>query len=348
MSHNRALLVVVIAAASLPASAQWLNQKTPGIPRTADGKADLSAPAPRLANGKPDFTGLWRTDDTANAPTGKAMDTLKAQPWAEAIAKKRKEDLLRDSPGILCLPEGPQIDIGVEKIIQTPAMLVLLYEGTLYREIFLDGRSLEKDPNPDWMGYSVGHWEGDTLVVESNGFNDRTWLDSQGHPHTEQLRVTERFRRPDFGHLDLVKTMTDPGALLEPWTVPFKFIYDPDTEPLEYVCNENERDRSHLVGKASDQKGVDVPAALLARYAGTYEYHPPERPDLTVPFELVVENGRLMFTGQGPKQALTPLSQTQFGTPDGVTFDFFRDANGNVTHLIAHIVEGDIKALRKK
>jgi hypothetical protein len=103
--------------------------------------------------------------------------------------------------------------MGVGKVVQTPNLLLMLFEGTLYREIFLDGRELPKDPNPDWMGYSVGHWEGDTLVVGSTGFNDRTWLDGDGHPHTEALHLTERFRRPDFGHLEVVKTMSDPGAL---------------------------------------------------------------------------------------------------------------------------------------
>jgi len=148
----------VIAAFSFSAQAQWLDYKTPGIPRTKDGKADLSAPTPRLANGKPDFSGLWRDDEKAGAAVGKAMDALRPKPWAEAIAKKRKQEIFRDSPSVLCLPPGPQADIGVERIIQTPAMLVLLYDGTLYRQIFLDGRSLERDPNPDWMGYSVGHW----------------------------------------------------------------------------------------------------------------------------------------------------------------------------------------------
>ena len=308
---------------------------------------NLFAPAPRLADGKPDFSGVWRDDPSAGKASGKAMDTLKAQPWAEAAAKKRKEDLFNDSPSVLCLPPGPEVDIGVDKIIQTPGMLVLLYGGTLYRQIFLDGRTLEKDPNPDWMGYSVGHWDGDTLVVESNGYNDRTWLDGAGHPHSEQLRVTERFRRPDFGHLELVKTMTDPGALLEPWTVPFQYEYDPDTEPLEYVCNENERDRGHLVGKASDEKGIAVDPEILAQYAGTYEYHPPDRPDATVPFEIGVEDGHLVMTGDGPKSPLIALSRTQFFA-NGVTFDFVKDGNGAFSSLIAHIVEGDIRAVRKK
>ena len=329
------------------AQAQWLDYKTPGIPRTKDGKADLAAPAPRLANGKPDFSGVWRNDETAGAATGKALETLKAKPWAEAVAKKRREEIYRDAPSVLCVPPGPEIDVGIEKIVQTPGLVVLLYGGTLYRQIFLDGRPLEKDPNPDWMGYSVGHWEGDTLVVESNGFNDRTWLDGLGHPHTEQLRVTERFRRPDFGHIEVVTTMNDPGALEQPWTVPFKYVFDADTEPLEYVCNENERDKGHLVGKASDEKGITVDRAVLAQYAGAFEYHPPDRPELSVPVEFVVEDGQLALTGDGPKTILVALSPTQF-SGNGVTFDFVKGKDGKFDEVIAHIVEGDIKAVRKK
>jgi hypothetical protein len=341
-------MMVVAAAFCLSAQAQWLDYKTPGIPRTADGKANLSAATPRLANGKPDFSGVWRGDPTNAAATGKAMDALKPQPWADAVAKKRKEELFKDSTSILCLPPGPEIDLGVDKVIQTPEMLVLLYGGgTLYRQVFLDGRSLEKDPNPDWMGYSVGHWDGDTLVVESNGYNDRTWLDGLGHPHSEQLRVTERFRRSDFGHLEVVRTMTDPGALLEPWTVPTEYVYDPDSEPLEYVCNENERDRGHLVGKASDEKGIAVDPKILEQYTGRYEYHPPERPEITIPFEIGVEDGHLVMTGGGPKVSLISLSATQFSA-DGVVLDFIKDDKGAATSLIAHIVEGDIKAVRKK
>src|SRR5580698_3440901 len=214
MSGTRFVLTLLCLAGS--GQAQWLNYKTPGIPRTADGKPNLSAPAPRMANGKPDFSGLWRTDNSTSAEVGKAMDAIKPQPWAAALAKKRKEELFKDSPNVLCLPLGPIIDLGLGKVVETPNLMLMLFDGTLYREVFLDGRELPKDPNPDWMGYSVGRWDGDTLVVESSGFNDRTWLDFEGHPHTEALRVTERFRRPDFGHLEMVKTMTDPGASWNP------------------------------------------------------------------------------------------------------------------------------------
>jgi hypothetical protein len=198
------------------------------------------------------------------------------------------------------------------------------------------------------MGYSVGHWEGDTLVVESTGFNDRTWLDGAGHPHTEALRVTERIRRPDFGHLEIRKTIDDPGALMEPWTVPFKQVFDADTEPLEYVCNENERDHRHLVGKASDEKGVAVAHDILSHYVGAYEFKPPDRPDITVVLDISLVGDRLMMAAGGPREELTPVSETDFAAIDGTHLEFFKDSSGAVTHLIGHVVEGDIKAVRKK
>jgi hypothetical protein len=348
--HHGVLAASAMLAASLccpPLQAQWPEHQTPGIPRTPNGKPDLSAPVPRLANGKPDFSGLWRDDTAGGAETSKAMDRLKPQPWAATLAAKRKEDLFRDSYAIQCLPPGPIVNFGVGKVVETPNLLLMLFNATLYREVFLDGRDLPKDPNPDWMGYSAGHWEGDTLVIETAGFNDRSWLDDEGHPHTEALHVTERLRRPDFGHLELTKTMTDPGALLEPWTIPFKYVYDADRDPLEYVCNENERDRQHLIGKFSDVKGVAVDPEVLTSYAGVYELKPPERPDITIPVNIVLDNGQLMLVIDGPKQELTPLSTTQFAAVDGTSVEFFKNASGVVTHLIARTVEGDIKATRK-
>jgi hypothetical protein len=160
------LALVGVGICPIPVAAQWLSYRMPGIPRTADGKPYLSAPLPRTADGKPDLTGVWRTDRSAQEPP-------KLQPWAEAVAKRRMEDLRRDSPEALCLP-GPIPGMGVGKIVQTPGLLLMLYDGTLYREIFLDGRGLPNNPNPDWMGYSVGNWDDETLRVESVGFNDRT------------------------------------------------------------------------------------------------------------------------------------------------------------------------------
>ena len=169
-----ALAELGVCVCAMPVQAQWLSYKTPGIPRTADGNPDLSAPLPRSIDGKPDLTGVWRAELSA-------QESPKLQPWAEEVAKSRMEDLRRDSPEALCLP-GPIANMGVGKIVQTSGLLLMLYDGTLYREIFLDGRELPKDPNPDWIGYSVGRWDKDTLIVETVGFNNRTWLRGDGAP----------------------------------------------------------------------------------------------------------------------------------------------------------------------
>jgi hypothetical protein len=337
--------IVIALASSSPAHAQWLKYKTPNIPRTADGKPDLSAPAPRMADGKPDLSGLWHEDPSGTAATGRAEDSVKPQAWAAALTEKRKETIGRDSPSVLCLPPGPAVDMGVGKIVQTRDLLLMLWDGTLYRQIFLDGRELPEDPNPDWMGYSVGRWEGDTLVITTIGFNDRSWLDDAGHPHTEALRVTERIRRPDFGHLEVVRTLVDPGALKEPWTVPLKLVLNADTEQLEYVCNENERDREHLVGKTTDEKSVPVAPQILARYAGTYEFiEPTSKRVFTLTFSL--DKDHLVFSGLGPTVPLISASETEFSGSD-LTIKFESNGAAAPAYALIETVEGDFKATRK-
>jgi hypothetical protein len=240
----------------VPASAQWLNYPTPGIPRTPDGKPNLAAPAPKAADGKPDLSGLWK------APNGKYLANLAAdlkpeevpfQPWAAALYSERLENLAKDRPTGRCLPHGVPDQMAVAgypfKVFQIPGTVVILYEEmTHFRQIFTDGRALPKDPNPAWLGYSVGHWDRDALVVDTAGFNDQSWLDDPGHPHTEALHVTERFRRKDFGHLEIQITIDDPKAYTKAWTVTENFGLMADTELLENIC-ENEKDVRHLVGK---------------------------------------------------------------------------------------------------
>src|SRR5580693_827540 len=210
-------------ALALPLAAQWLHLPTLGIPRTPDGKPNLAAPAPRTAEGKPDFSGLWeKTADKFYNNIAADLRPGEVQPWAEALYQQRKKDFGKDSMETKCVPFGPAYTTTPYRehtIIQTPAVIVILNNDLTYRRIFMDGRQLEKNPNPTWMGYSVGHWDGDTLVVESNGFNESTWLDSDGHPHTEALRMTERYRRRDFGNLELDVTLSDPAAYTRPWTV---------------------------------------------------------------------------------------------------------------------------------
>jgi hypothetical protein len=326
------ILLLAACISAIPASAQWLHFKTTGVPRTPDGKPDLSAPVPRTADGRPDLTGVWRTELSS-------QESPKVQPWADAVAKARMENLRRDSPEALCLP-GPIANMGVGEIVQTPGLLVMLYSGTLYRQIFLDGRELPSDPNPDWMGYSVGRWEKDTLVVETIGFNNRTWLRGDGVPGSERLHITERIRRPDFGHLEVQANYVDPGVLLAPWEVTAKYVFD-DVQPLEYVCNENERDRVHMIGKASDLRSVKLAPALLAEYAGVY---------LAAPhvYKFAVSGEQLSLSIGPSTYLLTTLSETSFATTNGDRFDFFRDAQGAVAYVIAFTSDGDIKAIRTK
>jgi hypothetical protein len=252
---KRLLLCLIILgtatlAAATPARAQWLNQPAPGVPRAADGKADLSAKAPRTPDGRPDLSGVWQPWGNSSALTRGAA----FQPWAEAVSQERQENFSKDMPRSRCLPFGmPQMLAGPlpVKMIQTPGVLVVLHEGeNTFRQIFLDGRALPRDPQPTWRGYSTGHWEGDDLVVETVGLNGKGWLDFSGHPTTETLRLSERYTRRDFGHLTLQVTFDDPHALVEKWTsMKVEYRLMPDTDLLEEVCLENEKDLVHLVGK---------------------------------------------------------------------------------------------------
>jgi hypothetical protein len=240
-------------------SAQWLNYPTKGIPRTADGKPNLEAPAPRAADGKPDLSGLWEADGQTyffDLAAGLKPEDVVPQPWAKALQQKYEDNLHADDPLAHCLPHGvPRINTNglfPFKIVQTPGLVVILYEQlNQFRQIFMDGRTLAKDLNPTWLGYSTGRWDGDTLVVDSRGFNGKAWLDTQkGHPASEELHVTERFRRKNFGTLDVVATIDDPKAYAKPWTTTTqKMFLQLDTDLLEFICGENEKDAPHMVGK---------------------------------------------------------------------------------------------------
>jgi hypothetical protein len=253
------VVTAIFMVASMPLAAQWLNVPTNGIPRTKDGKPDLSAPAPRKPDGKPDLSGLWQGDPHNGKYLGNLAADFKPgelpiQPWAEALTKERMTGAhASEEPDANCIPAGvPQSYALLHpfKIIQQPDLMVILYEAFgAFRQIFLDGRDLPKDPNPTWLGYSVGRWEGDALVVDTTGFNGKKWLDKPGHPSTDALHVTERFRRRDVGHLDLQFTIDDPKAYTKPWSVNLPLLLFADGELLEYVCNENEKDLKHLLGK---------------------------------------------------------------------------------------------------
>jgi hypothetical protein len=246
-----AIIVWLIGA---PLAAQWVNYPTPRIPRLPDGKPNLAAPAPKTPDGKPDLSGVWSVRGyTLNLAKDLKPGDVSFQPWAAALFQHRLDTAGKEDPQARCVLSGvPREDVVPYpfKILNTTNQeIVILYEALhSYRQIFMDGRPLPKDPNPTWMGYSVGHWDGDALVVESSGFVDNNWLDNNGHPGTESLHLTERFHRRDFGHIDLQVTVDDPKAYEKPWTVNLPMKLE-DTELIEYVCDENEKDVKHLVGK---------------------------------------------------------------------------------------------------
>jgi hypothetical protein len=256
--------VVVVAALLLlpaaPVSAQWWLDVPDKVPRTADGEPDLMAPAPRLANGSPDLSGIWYQDTnkfTRDIAADLGADAVPFQPWARALYDERATGAqAREDPDANCLPQGvPKISFvpAPWKLVQQPDLIVVIYEAfTLWRQFFMDGRRLADDVNPTWLGYSTAHWDGDTLVVESAGFNGKIWLDQLGKPTTEQLRVTERFRRTDYGHMEIEATIDDPGAYTNPWTVKQTYHLLPDTELLEFICNENNRDLEHLPSSSGE------------------------------------------------------------------------------------------------
>jgi hypothetical protein len=247
------VMIAMAVAMSAPAFSQWLHFSTPGIPRTADGKANLSAPAPKTADGKPDLSGIWRgTEDKYFRDLTTGGPPAPMLPWAAALYKERTENLEKGHPSERCLGHGVtdyDTQASLRRIIQTPQMVAFLFEGyNHYRQIFTDGRPLPTPSQPSYLGYSTGRWEGDTLVVETNGLNSDGWLDMHGHPQTESTHITERFRRVDFGHIDLELIIDDPTAYTKTWGAKTHLIYVPDIELIESIC-ENEKDFKHMVGK---------------------------------------------------------------------------------------------------
>jgi hypothetical protein len=345
-------LLAMILCAAVPADAQWLKTKTPGIPRTKDGKPDLKAPAPKAPTGTLDLSGIWRAeafsyalDVTTDLKPGEIL------PWAEALAKERSARFSTDHPLYRCMPEiGPNYALTMFKFIQNGGTLAMLPEGGPYRQIMIDGRALPDDPQPTWIGYSVGRWSGNTLVVESAGFNDLTWLDYAGHPHTEALRTTERYTRKDFGHMEIAITFNDPKAYARPWTITLQAELQADTELLENVCNENDKSsRQHFVisddDKRKGQSEFVIPANVLSSYAGPYDM---KMGDKAIPSSVVVENGRLYVVPPGAgKIPLVAESETGFSA-FGAPVIFRRDASGVVTGFVIHTVEGDQEFERKR
>jgi len=239
----------VVTLLCSPAFAQWTNVPAPNVPRTAGGEPNLSAPAPRLADGRPDLSGIW------NPPGGYLRDLARDlkepvpfQPWAKSLYDERAAGVhWKIEPDANCLPQGvPKVLIAPApwRMIQTPQIVFFVHEAfNLWWQAFMDGRQFVPHPDvsPTWHGYSTAAWEGDTLVVQSGGFNGKVWLDQLGKPSTERLRVTTRFHRVDFGHLDIGITIDDPGAYTRPWGTTVRATLLPDTQLMEFICLENER-----------------------------------------------------------------------------------------------------------
>ncbi|PWU11462.1 MAG: hypothetical protein C5B51_02570 [Terriglobia bacterium] len=265
MRATPAFLALLLAA---PLAAQWLNYPTAGVPRNTAGAPDLKAPAPKSSDGKPDFSGMWVPADPlpcdginrvcTDLPISRQFGNIGAglegglpySAWAREEIKRRATQI---DPYSRCIsPGGPRMHLlpTMKKIVQTPRLMAILDEyNATYRQIFIDGRPLPEDPQPGWMGYSSARWEGDALVVDSLGYRDDQWLDAARSPLTGAARVTERFRRPNYGTLEIEITVNDPKAYTRPWTVLVRQVAVPDTEMLDSICLENEKDVPHLPGK---------------------------------------------------------------------------------------------------
>ena len=258
-----AIAVAGALLTAVPAAAQWIGYATSGVPRRADGSVDMGAPAPRLADGKPDLSGIWISDVTPEGeespsnvftlPSSRHMRNmgvdlpagLPYQDWLIPIVEEHSANLAINDPHIRCLPDNFLRAYGLPhmlKFVHGPELLVVLNEMNAgYRQVFTDARPLPDEPTPSWQGYSSAHWSGDTLVVDTIGVRDGTWIDWSGSVITEAARVREEIRRPDFGHLEIQVTVDDPRAYTEPWTVNLRQRIVVDGELIDEICLENEQ-----------------------------------------------------------------------------------------------------------
>jgi hypothetical protein len=254
---------MLATAGSTAMSAQWVHYPARGLRRTKNGQVDLSAPAPRAPDGKPDLSGIWvsvKPEPRIPSPSPAFLNienflttgsTISMLPSAEALYRERRRVESAGRPSERCLPHGiPDAMLIPDqpfKIVQMPGLTLILYEEfARFRQIFSDGRPFPDDLNPAWLGSSIGRWNGDTFVVETKGFNDMSWLDDNGHPHTDALRTTERFHRIDVGRMELLVTFDDPRAYANPWTIRINLRSTPDSDLIEDVCD-NEKDNAHTV-----------------------------------------------------------------------------------------------------
>jgi hypothetical protein len=362
-------LVLAVLGGAPSLSAQWPSYLTPGVPKTPDGKPNLSAPAPRMPDGKPDLSGLWE-----NAPLGVGQrgtpppaqaagqpplatffdigagfkEGLPFRPWAAELVKQRRADNDKDNPDAHCLPMGllqfhehPQ----PRKIVQAKDVVLIIYEANYgLRQIFLDGRTLPgNDPQPWWYGYSVGRWDGDTLVAQTTGLRDNGWLDIWGSPLTDQARITERFRRLNYGTLQIDVTIDDPKAYTQPFTVRFNQRLTPEAELIEFICGENERSAPHLLGRETTSAQIfSLDPRVFDGYVGRYQLAPGRIVTMT-------RQGDRFFaefiSGQPPFEIMAAGPREFFLQAFDARFTFEVDASGRATAVVVH-TDSDQRAPR--
>jgi hypothetical protein len=271
-AYAATVAAVLLVGVNAAAVGQWLNAPEANVPRTTAGEINLEAPPPRLSNGRIDLEGIWMPDDNRylrDLARDIGDENVPYLPWAKRLYEERRTgEHSREDPDAHCLPQGvPKIDFVSYpwKLIETPNSVVIIYETFNYwRQIFTDGRTLDRNAKPAWMGYSTGYWEDDTFVVETRGFNGKIWLDQVGRPTTDQMTVTERFTRTHYGHMEIAVTIDDPGAYSDSWGATQIVHLRPGWEPLEFICGENNQDISSLPGE--DYLLSNIEAARLKGY----------------------------------------------------------------------------------
>ncbi len=347
-------LLAIVLAISTPVYAQWFDWTYPLVPRTDDGQPDMTAAAPKTHDDRVDLSGLWVPVDAS----GSLYDSSRLRGWAQDAMAEATETFYTNDPRLHCLPSGPGawaaegIAGGMRRIVQHPAVIAVLNEDMTHRQIYMDGRGLDAETVlPSWMGYSIGRWEGDTLIVQSNGFNAKTWLTQKGHHHTDQLHITERYTRLDYGHMQLEVTYEDPATFVGgsvQATIDLALL--PEATMFEVVCAESKTGQRHYTGELqqSEKKAVFVPEERLRDYVGVYRGFWGSRP---VTAEVTVENGELLLK-RIPRYSLSggnndfdvtllvAQSENAFDSSLGLGWIFNRNDAGDVVSLSEVHVSG--------
>jgi len=342
----------ILLLASTTLQAQWFNWSTPTVPRTTDGRPDLQAPAPHTLDGRVDMSGVW----VSEGASGSLFDSSKIQGWALDAMLEQQKTFYTNDPRFHCLPSGPgsypagSTAEGFRRIVQHPDLIAILNADMTYRQVYMDGRQLEAEPIlSNWLGYATGHWDGDTLVIESNGYNAQTWLNREGLPHTEQLRITERYRRIDFGHIELEVTYDDPGTFSETVQATINLI-NRGGGMLETICNESTTGQQHYIGEIAqaETEAVQVPLETLQKYVGTYQGIWLGN---LITVEVTLEDGGIFLTRtprysdtggntDSAKSRLIAQSETTFDCTCGVGFIFTVGADDVANEVMEVHVSG--------